>query len=310
MTIDDTADAAGDVTERVHSELVSLRSHLGITQHRVDCCPTICSLPVVASEATRLGVEPAVAAYQVIDCAVRNLVRQPNLRTILAITLNIEGHHGETLDERRAVLAGAIYMSPASSQLKKLEAIAYRELASELVRARRSPCKTDPPEADEVVDLSDGGDGGEVDRLSRLMHALIIEISEEVASRIASQMINELPTIRPKEPLRGGAALDYLNRLIDATEAAAHADAENPRQEFPRMQVALRWIEPARTAIQERAHGLAAKRAPSSAVSEIEGYFTSRRHAPLQIAKLWGLIESRGLWHVIPQYVALASGKK
>lgn len=130
-------------TDAVLSELKALRQREGISPERVQrYAPAIQSLPVVIDEREQRRFSEGdehVAAYNVIGCAVENLVRDPTKRVILRHTLNYEGNHFD-LDSRRGAAAAELFKSVSACE--PIEARAFIDLAALLVDAMETPCRT------------------------------------------------------------------------------------------------------------------------------------------------------------------------
>jgi hypothetical protein len=192
----------------VRSELVTLRTlRGGISQDGVMThAPRIQRLPVVAAEMTRCGlVDRGVAAYGVIACAVQRGVRHTTLRTILLWTLNLERQDVPVLKNRRAKAQLAVKSTSEKTYLREEEK-AYLELASLLLRLKRSPCDGDDGR-DELgqrlrdLELTDAVASIQLDVPLQPIVAMLLERIETAdlfqAADLIAELLDELPHAQP-----------------------------------------------------------------------------------------------------------------
>ncbi len=232
---------ASDVTieltlERAYRELVTLRSRRGITQRRVEQQVTLCALPIVDSEMARVGLQDrSAAAYNVVECAVLRGIGRPDLRLILRRTLNLSGTDGEGLDDRREVVRAELHLF--GNAYEDRESIAYRELASFLLRRQSSPCGAD---VGDRPSLLIEGDESEHDpeltftesALRTLLRAVVHEVIEERRAELARDALDLLAGAKPFLRSQESAAQSLL-RVVQAATRYLLSSNDPPLTQLP-----------------------------------------------------------------------------
>jgi len=230
----------GATLKVVRRELVLLRSHRGISQTRVrDAAPVIQGLPSVTAEMTRSHlVDPAAAAYSVIECAVRHRIRGQERRLVLESTLGLAPNAPSDLAGRRALAQRKTgFYSPKS--YANLEEEAFVELASFLLRLRESPC---PDRSERTRLLLDQLDLSGMDStvevsiplqpivaiiLDRLIHVLSVEdAQDERTGGLSEDALEDLTPVLPNAGWivnpRGVRPASNIGMLITTAYAIAH----------------------------------------------------------------------------------------
>jgi hypothetical protein len=125
----------------VYGELKSLRERGGISEKRIrESCPLLCALPATLHELERRGLaheDAHIAAYLMIECAVREYLRKSDQHQIVHACLNF-GDSDELLEKRRERLAANLHVSLAT--IKRREDDGFRILANRILTAEQSPC--------------------------------------------------------------------------------------------------------------------------------------------------------------------------
>ena len=135
-------------------ELRHLRHGQGLSQAKVSTrAEVLMGLAVTQREMELRGLEPAVAAYEVLLCAARSSTFLPlsKWRDIVSITLNVPGsvptNQGtfDSLEQRKQLVRQLLHYGKNKVEDEMRDA--YQELASSLIRARSSPCEVEsaPP---------------------------------------------------------------------------------------------------------------------------------------------------------------------
>lgn len=134
--------AARPTLREIRRELVLLRTaSRGVTQERIQkVAKTMQRLPVVDREMDRAGIaDRSVATQSVLECAVRNIIRDEQFQIILEMTLNLYGSQPSLYQRRLAAQDRIDVWVPKT--YSRIEESAYVELAAVLIRLDRSPCE-------------------------------------------------------------------------------------------------------------------------------------------------------------------------
>lgn len=299
-------------TEMVRRELVRLRARTGIRQQRITECPTICALAAVRDEAERREIEPQVAAFDVICCAI-DRIKRADMRLILGYTLNanVSQDYGDLLEDRREVLFRTIVPLSSTSQRKAREEEAYRELASILVRAEESPCTWGRPDLDEPgylaqppreLDPRPIDERSDVDSVT-IAFNISIELSNEVAGELAIRLLDLLPGLGIPETDDHVVARRRLEELLRHTERLSFemssrfkslpAEAPSPQYVGPHILTAVDAMRGGGAAL---VRSLTEKSYTSQ--KALDNHLTSRNAAVLHVAHFWREVERANMWRI------------